>query len=120
MNIPWKTLAGGISMPELGQGTWRLGGVSERDPGNDDARDVAVIRRALDAGLIHIDTAEMYAGGHAEELVGKRYGGWSVHGSFSPERSGRPISAATDRCARRRRVFSGSASTCSISTSYTR
>ena len=26
MNIPWKTLAGGISMPELGQGTWRLGG----------------------------------------------------------------------------------------------
>ena len=42
MNIPWKTLAGGISMPELGQGTWRLGGVSERDPGNDDARDVAV------------------------------------------------------------------------------
>lgn len=71
MNIPWKTLAGGISMPELGQGTWRLGGVSERDPGNDDARDVAVIRRALDAGLIHIDTAEMYAGGHAEELVGE-------------------------------------------------
>lgn len=58
-------------MPVLGQGTWRLGGVSERDPENDDARDVAVIRRALDAGLTHIDTAEMYAGGHAEELVGE-------------------------------------------------
>lgn len=71
MNIPWKTLAGGFSMPELGQGTWRLGGVSERDPENDDARDVEVIRRALDAGLVHIDTAEMYAGGHAEELVGE-------------------------------------------------
>ena len=58
-------------MPVLGQGTWRLGGVSERDPENDDARDIAVIRRALDAGLTHIDTAEMYAGGHAEELVGE-------------------------------------------------
>lgn len=71
MTVPWKTLPGGFSMPVLGQGTWRLGGVSERDPENDDARDVAVIRRALDAGLTHIDTAEMYAGGHAEELVGE-------------------------------------------------
>lgn len=71
MTVPWKTIAGGFSMPVLGQGTWRLGGVSERDPENDDARDVAVIRRALDAGLPHIDTAEMYAGGHAEELVGE-------------------------------------------------
>lgn len=71
MTVPWKTIAGGFSMPVLGQGTWRLGGVSERDPKNDDARDVAVIRRALDAGLTHIDTAEMYAGGHAEELVGE-------------------------------------------------
>lgn len=69
MTVPWKTIAGGFSMPVLGQGTWRLGGVSERDPKNDDARDIAVIRRALDAGLTHIDTAEMYAGGHAEELV---------------------------------------------------
>lgn len=71
MTVPWKTIAGGFSMPVLGQGTWRLGGVSERDPENDDARDVAVIRRALDAGLTHIDTAEMYADGHAEELVGE-------------------------------------------------
>lgn len=71
MTVPWKTIAGGFSMPVLGQGTWRLGGVSERDPENDDARDIAVIRRALDAGLTHIDTAEMYAGGHAEELVGE-------------------------------------------------
>ena len=71
MKIPWETLANGFSMPELGQGTWRLGGVSERDPANDDARDIAVIRRAIEAGLVHIDTAEMYAGGHAEELVGE-------------------------------------------------
>ena len=71
MTVPWKTIAGGFSMPVLGQGTWRLGGVSERDPENDDARDITVIRRALDAGLTHIDTAEMYAGGHAEELVGE-------------------------------------------------
>ena len=110
MTVPWKTIAGGFSMPVLGQGTWRLGGVSERDPENDDARDITVIRRALDAGLTHIDTAEMYAGGHAEELVGEAIRGVERSGSFSPARSGRAISAATDRCARRRRACAGWAS----------
>ncbi len=41
------------------------------DPDNDDERDIAAIRAAFDAGITHIDTAEIYAAGHTEELVGE-------------------------------------------------
>ena len=49
----------------VGQGTWRL---------DDDAFDGAVeaLRRGLDAGMTHIDTAEMY--GEAEPLVAEAIG----------------------------------------------
>lgn len=47
----------------IGQGTWH---VEERDP----ASAIAALRRGLDLGLNHIDTAEMYGAGAAEELVG--------------------------------------------------
>ncbi|MGF0034945.1 aldo/keto reductase [Victivallis vadensis] len=68
-DVPWKSLKNGFAIPVLGQGTWRMGGVDTPDTANDDA-DIAAIRRGIAAGLCHIDTAEMYAGGHAEELVG--------------------------------------------------
>lgn len=48
-----------------------MGGRNEPDPNNDDAGDVAAIRRAIEAGVRHIDTAELYANGRAEELVGE-------------------------------------------------
>ena len=67
--IKLKSLREDFSIPVLGQGTWRLGGATERASGENDVADVAVIRRALEAGLHHIDTAEMYGAGHAEELV---------------------------------------------------
>lgn len=38
---------------------------------HDDEADRQALRNALDAGITHIDTAEMYATGHAEELVGE-------------------------------------------------
>ena len=68
-DVPWKSLKNGFAIPVLGQGTWRMGGVDTPDTVNDDA-DIAAIRRGIATGLCHIDTAEMYAGGHAEELVG--------------------------------------------------
>lgn len=71
MNIPIKTLPTGFSMPTLGMGTWPMGGKREHDLNNDDARDISAIQRAIGNGITHIDTAERYAGGYTETLVGK-------------------------------------------------
>lgn len=66
-----KTSEHGFSLPTLGLGTWQMGGRHERDPANNDDKDVAAIRLALENGIMHIDTAEAYAAGHTEELVGE-------------------------------------------------
>ena len=50
------------ALPVIGHGTWQL----EQDPR---AAAVAAIRRAVDVGMTHIDTAEMYGSGWVEELV---------------------------------------------------
>ena len=71
-----KKLKCGFEMPVFGIGTWMLGGDSETDPDNDDAGDIAAIRAGLEHGLTHIDTAEMYAAGHAEELVAEAIKGY--------------------------------------------
>ncbi len=56
----------GPSVPVIGQGTWHL------DNG-DRAVAIAALRRGLDLGLTHIDTAEMY--GEAEPLVAEAIAG---------------------------------------------
>jgi diketogulonate reductase-like aldo/keto reductase len=58
----------GVSVPVIGQGTWRM----ERDGRR---RAVAALRAGLDAGMTHIDTAEMYGGGRVEEIVGEAIAG---------------------------------------------
>jgi diketogulonate reductase-like aldo/keto reductase len=57
-------------MPVYGLGTWGMGGGMTPDNSNDEA-DLAGINAALDMGVTHIDTAEMYGAGHSEELVGQ-------------------------------------------------
>ena len=52
------------SVPVVGQGTWYI----ERA---DRTRTLAALRRGLDLGMTHIDTAEMYGSGAAEEIVGE-------------------------------------------------
>lgn len=52
----------------IGQGTWYI------DSG-DRASSIAALRRGLDLGMTHIDTAEMYGSGAAEELVGEAISG---------------------------------------------
>lgn len=47
-----------------------MGGRFERD-GKHDEEDLVGIKAALDRGITHIDTAEAYADGHCEELVGQ-------------------------------------------------
>ena len=54
----------GVDVPVMGQGTWLIEG--DRDT---DALAVEALRRGLDLGMTHIDTAEMYGNGHVEELV---------------------------------------------------
>lgn len=76
MFIPTKNLLSGFSIPVFGIGTWQMGGRKEHDPGNDDGRDIAAIRAALDAGITHIDTAEVYAAGYAEQLVAQALQGY--------------------------------------------
>ncbi len=60
----------GISIPKIGFGTWRLGGDSYPDPKLESVS-LTALHTALEVGYTHIDTAEGYAAGHAEELVGR-------------------------------------------------
>ncbi len=58
----------GAGVPVVGQGTWRM----ESD---DRSACIAALRAGLDAGLAHVDTAEMYGSGEVEELVGEAIAG---------------------------------------------
>jgi diketogulonate reductase-like aldo/keto reductase len=60
----------GLEVPVIGQGTWMIEG--DRDA---ERRAVAALRLGLDLGMTHIDTAEMYGNGRAEELVGEAIAG---------------------------------------------
>lgn len=71
MLIPTKKLKNGFEMPIFGFGTWQMGGRTTYDPSNDDPADILAIQTAIESGITHIDTAEVYADGHAEMLVGK-------------------------------------------------
>lgn len=66
----YKTLHNGDKIPVIGQGTWGMGGGLKPDYSQDNVA-LEAIRSAIELGYTHIDTAEMYGGGHAEELVGK-------------------------------------------------
>ncbi len=61
---------GAVTLPKIGFGTWKIGG--EMSPNRArDAWSLAALRSALELGYTHFDTAEMYAAGHAEELLGQ-------------------------------------------------
>ena len=63
-------LAASRSLPKIGFGMWRIGGSSYPDP-NLDSASMTAIRTALEVGYTHFDTAEAYASGHSEELLGR-------------------------------------------------
>jgi len=54
----------GRNVAVIGQGTWNI---EKADP----SRPIAALQRGLDLGMTHIDCAEMYGSGQAEELVGR-------------------------------------------------
>jgi len=59
-----------LTLPKIGFGTWSIGGGSTPDP-KLDSISMTALRSALELGYTHFDTAEFYAGGHSEELVGR-------------------------------------------------
>jgi len=60
----------GVKIPVLGLGTWGIGGFSTSNPRNDD-EGVRALRIGMKVGMRLIDTAEMYAHGHSEEVIAK-------------------------------------------------
>lgn len=59
---------GGPAVSRIGQGTWNI----ERAPRGEA---IAALRSGLDLGLTHIDSAEMYGDGRAEEITGEALAG---------------------------------------------
>lgn len=60
----------GTKIAKIGFGTWRIGGGSTANLSKD-ARSLAALHSALELGYTHFDTAEIYADGHTEELLGR-------------------------------------------------
>ncbi|TMU92250.1 aldo/keto reductase [Brucella haematophila] len=68
--IPQITLPSDQTVPALGQGTWYMGeNAGERH------HEVEALRHGIDLGMTLIDTAEMYADGEAEYVVGEAIAG---------------------------------------------
>jgi diketogulonate reductase-like aldo/keto reductase len=59
-----------LQIPKIGFGAWTIGGRSTPDS-TLDAPSLAALCSALDLGYTHFDTAEGYAAGHSEELIGQ-------------------------------------------------
>ncbi|MFD9323550.1 aldo/keto reductase [Streptomyces sp. NPDC060053] len=62
---------GGLDVSRIGLGAMTMAGVYTTGAGLDDAESIRTIHRALDLGVTHIDTAEIYGPFHSEEVVGK-------------------------------------------------
>jgi aryl-alcohol dehydrogenase-like predicted oxidoreductase len=61
---------GGLDVSRIGLGTMAMSGYY-LDPSSSDAESIRTIQRALDLGVTHIDTAEIYGPYANEELVGR-------------------------------------------------
>ena len=79
--MKFKKLTGTIKIPVLGFGTWTIGGGDEADTTHD-KEDISAIITAIKLGITHIDTAEAYARGHSEELIGRAISGFDRKNLF--------------------------------------
>src|SRR5256885_15399416 len=61
---------GGLDVSRIGLGTMAMSGYY-LDPGSSDAESIHPIQRALELGVTHLDTAEIYGPYANEELVGR-------------------------------------------------
>ncbi|MBM7060434.1 aldo/keto reductase [Pseudomonas sp. UL073] len=91
----------GNQVPVIGQGTWHMG---EQQSAR--RREVAALQQGIELGLQLIDTAEMYAEGGAEEVVGEAIQGrreqvFLVSKVYPHNASLRGVPAACERSLRR-------------------
>ena len=123
---------GGLDVSRIGLGAMTMAGTYTSGGGLDDAESIRAIHRALDLGVTHIDTAEIYGPFHSEELVGQAIKAaatrswWPPSSASSPTPAAGPASPTAARptsAPRSRAPSSGSAritSTCTTSTGSTR
>jgi len=102
--MPVVRLADGTTVVALGLGTWRMGASARRK-----AQEIAALRAGIDAGMTLVDTAEMYAEGGAEEVLGEAIDGRRddvfVVSKVYPQNAGaRSAIAACERSLRRLRT----------------
>ncbi|GAN35215.1 MAG: aldo/keto reductase [Candidatus Brocadia sp. AMX2] len=79
--MEFKKLSNNIEIPVIGLGTWTIGGGDVADT-TYDSEDISAIKNAIKLGITNIDTAEAYAQGHTEELVGRAIGGFDRKNLF--------------------------------------
>lgn len=60
----------GVAVSVIGQGTWHMG--EDRRLKKDE---IVALRLGIELGLTHMNTAEMYADGQAEEIVAEAVAG---------------------------------------------
>ncbi len=70
-------LKSGISVPAIGQGTWKIG-----DHPDKREQEIAALRTGIKHGMTLIDTAEMYGSGRSESLVGEAIAPYDREGLF--------------------------------------
>ena len=81
MNGARKLRLGDVEVPRIGLGTNRLTKTAEH---------VAFMRAALGAGVRHIDTAHLYAGGESEETIGTALSPFADDGVLATKGGFRP------------------------------
>ena len=91
----------GSEVPAIGQGTWYMGEDPARRPA-----EVAALQQGIDLGMNLIDTAEMYAEGGAEEVVGQAIAGrrdqvFLISKVYPHNASQRGVPAACERSLKR-------------------
>jgi aryl-alcohol dehydrogenase-like predicted oxidoreductase len=70
---------GGLEVSRIGLGAMTMAGTYTSEGGLDNAESIRTIHRALDLGVTHIDTAEIYGPFLSEEIVGQAIKGRRGH-----------------------------------------
>ena len=68
--MKYEILLNNEPIQKIGFGTWQIGGGASPNR-SIDTRSLSALRSALELGYTHFDTAEGYAAGHCEELLGR-------------------------------------------------